>query len=764
MNNDNSSLNFKIVFEEMFRKGSEINFKTFLETAQTLNIDIDLKMLKILNDKLGHRSNIRLCPHFITAFIISYLKDKKCKNILDPWVGIGSILVPVVEKLSPDNAIGFVNTEEELKIINGLKQEIDCKIGYKNQLLDDLKINFDVIVGFPPWNVRRHSPHLELNTDDGFVRVKDTDEKLQILRSLQFLNENGVGIFLLDMGFMFRKSRSNVLSNLEKFGFNVVAALEIPHGTFTDTALGGVLVIIEKTDQDTMFVGELSSNSSYNKILLKNLNSQKNGDFPNLGRIIKRKTFISFNNIFNETEIKKIAKRSNLKNYPLLEISKEVNNFHQKKGFQDKINSVYLPIIGNSPTVNSLENLTIKPQNYIQIVLKSNKVNSDYLSKFFNSDLGVKIRKSLETGGVIPRINKKALDLCEVYLPDLKTQQEVVENDAIIRDIQTQLKIEQKNLWKYPKKVNQVSKKLEKIDMRFNIQDWINSLPFPLASILWAYESEIDRSLKFKYLLRFFEAFSQFNLTLILSSLTRKKPYYNENFKKCYEKANEKWFLEPNFGSWNYLGMNFSAEIRRILNKNDLNSDICLEMFGNPNNDFLRVITSKSFYNILKEANNHRNWWDGHDTPAIPEEECDRRMEILSNLVNDLKELTTDLYDSILFFLPIEGGCISGDCRYKIRMLKGPNSHFKKDQIKVSPSTEMLDSTEIYFINENQLEPIKLFKFLKIMKTPEREPNAYFFNRVEGDEVRLVSYHSKIKFEERIPSNQFDLLDILSEL
>ena len=210
--------------------------------------------------------------------------------------------------------------------------------------------------------------------------------------------------------------------------------------------------------------------------------------------------------------------------------------------------------------------------------------------------------------------------------------------------------------------------------------------------------------------------------------------------------------------------MNFSAEIRRILNKNDLNSDICLEMFGNPNNDFLRVITSKSFYNILKEANNHRNWWDGHDTPAIPEEECDRRMEILSNLVNDLKELTTDLYDSILFFLPIEGGCISGDCRYKIRMLKGPNSHFKKDQIKVSPSTEMLDSTEIYFINENQLEPIKLFKFLKIMKTPEREPNAYFFNRVEGDEVRLVSYHSKIKFEERIPSNQFDLLDILSEL
>lgn len=353
----------------------------------------------------------------------------------------------------------------------------------------------------------------------------------------------------------------------------------------------------------------------------------------------------------------------------------------------------------------------------------------------------------------------------EVYLPDLKIQKEVVKANNSMRDILTQLQIEKRKLWKYPRNVKETQKVIKKVDMVYKLKDWMDSLPFPVASILWEYEIQLDNMLKFKYLLRFFEAFSEFNFALLLSAVMQDTKFYNENFKECVKKTNRKWFIEPDFGSWNYLGSCFASKIRKILEKNNENTETCYRLFGNPNNDSLKVITSKEIYQILDEARVHRNRWDAHDTPSIPQEECDKRIEILLKLLYDLKELISDLYDSILFFIPIDGTCSEGECSYEIKRLKGPNSRFKKGKIKVSPDSGLLDSSVIHFLNENQIIPIRLIQILKIMESPKKEQNAcYFYNRVEKGEIRLVTYHYKQKFEKRLSHDKFNLIDILSRL
>jgi hypothetical protein len=44
---------------------------------------------------------------------------------------------------------------------------------------------------------------------------------------------------------------------------------------------------------------------------------------------------------------------------------------------------------------------------------------------------------------------------------------------------------------------------------------WADTLPFPLASILWHYEGEPDEGAKVDYLLKFFEALAEFVALLI---------------------------------------------------------------------------------------------------------------------------------------------------------------------------------------------------------------------------------------------------------
>ena len=107
-----------------------------------------------------------------------------------------------------------------------------------------------------------------------------------------------------------------------------------------------------------------------------------------------------------------------------------------------------------------------------------------------------------------------------------------------------------------------------------NFVDWIETLPFPLASILWKYYATKDDSESLDILLNFFEAVSEFNFTLMNSMFSEAIKYNNFIFQEEFFSLIEKypkypWFEKPTFGNWTILGKNLARIIRNIRNSSN---------------------------------------------------------------------------------------------------------------------------------------------------------------------------------------------------
>lgn len=92
----------------------------------------------------------------------------------------------------------------------------------------------------------------------------------------------------------------------------------------------------------------------------------------------------------------------------------------------DKENSIYIQKIGNSPVILELKEGKLKPQNYIQIILDQEKVKAEYLVLFFKSEIGKIILQMLFSGTIIQHISKKEIKKCEIPIPLIETQREII--------------------------------------------------------------------------------------------------------------------------------------------------------------------------------------------------------------------------------------------------------------------------------------------------------------------------------------------------
>ena len=83
-------------------------------------------------------------------------------------------------------------------------------------------------------------------------------------------------------------------------------------------------------------------------------------------------------------------------------------------------------------------------------------------------------------------------------------------------------------------------------------------------------------------------------------------------------------------------------------------------------------------------------------------------------------------------------------------------------QVEVETPTVM-DSNELYFFDPSTRHPLLALHFFRMMPSPETDEIAcYFYNRLEKDGVRWVSYHFEGK-SERVESDSA-ILKIIQEV
>jgi len=696
----------------------------------------------------------RACPQSIPDFIVGYLANKPVSSVLDSCAGIGEVIVPIVERYRPELAIAIERTAKQAEVSKRLFQDqgIHWVAASPEHYLEDQDRDFDVAVCAPPWGMPKAKKTFPM--DDGNLEISDEAGCLLLLETMRLLSAEGTGFALVTPSFLWNKNKKCARNNLQRFGLFIEAALSLPSGSFAPlTQIGGLLLVINRKPLETLFVGELRSEEGANDALLENLKSKKPGKVAQLGALADPIEFSTFQAFVLGQEIDNLTRQLGLPKHTIKEVSLEINTCKSssEQGFEDKANCIYFPIIGNSPVVTNLQELKIKPHNCMQVVLDPEITMPSYVANFFNTELGKKIRASLKSG-MIPKINKASLELAPIFLPEIVTQTELISIDTEIKEMATQLDSLQRRLWNQPKRLADIRRALGNINRDDGFKTWIEDLPFPLASILWMYLGEDNAEHKVDHLLHFFEALAEFLATVMLSALSSDEEFFTDECKNCIEDDPEAYekFAKASCGSWIVLGGRLAKATRRLMSGDKGTTERCLELFARPNAAFVEMVSSKSEYEILNEVLGFRNNWKGHGG-VCNSAETQKRLGILEELLSKTRGIISDHYEQSMMLAPIENEYSDGIYNYRARFLRGYATPFARTSVQTRVP---MDSRKLYILHEEQLQPLELLPFIQLGSSPESEQNAcYFYNRLEEDGARYVSYHFGDVSEIRGPNN-----------
>ena len=159
--------------------------------------------------------------------------------------------------------------------------------------------------------------------------------------------------------------------------------------------------------------------------------------------------------------------------YRLADIVTEVSFGETNTILEEKENAIYIPRLGTSPVISDLKNATLKHQNYIQVVLKDTIVKHKYAELFFSSELGTMVLKSLYSGDIIPKINKRdlddALDDVIMPIPGPEEQDTIINTNKELTNLEQTIAIFKSELSLNPKSAMEIQDNIDNMRNHLNL-------------------------------------------------------------------------------------------------------------------------------------------------------------------------------------------------------------------------------------------------------------------------------------------------------
>ncbi len=676
-------------------------------------------------------------PLYVFNFINEIAKSVNPKSHLDPWI----------TPSSPCNFFDFGQTtayclnESVLEIINTFFSNDKPKIhlGDISKEIQNIREKFDLVTSFAPISLMRGKERIKV---DG-ISLPNEFGFATIIQSSLLLNETGKGIFLTTPAFIF----DNKKEILSKLGLFVDAVFATPNGIFRPYATGvkAIIVVLTKQLRENTFVAEISSEEEFNKAIFDNYTNRKKGKEIQLGCLVDIKKFSSVQDLILEDEIQKLSKRIGNPVVDLGEVILSINKLEneQRNQFEYLPNSIYLSSFQSRIVANPSE-IDMDSYSVFQIQLDESKANSTYVADYLNSYTGQKLRQLT----VIKEIsNSYQVFNCVLYLPNIEIQSEIAETNKKIDKFSSHLEELKRSLWKHPQKYKSISKEIKNINTEDKLEDWIETLPFPLSSILWRYYATKNNGKKIEHLFHFFEALSEFFSMIMLSALVKNQDFYTQECHKWISKEEKfkDWYLKATFGNWNALTSNLSKATRAYLNSDKETQDFCKQIYGNPDPAFLNMLTSKEIVNILTKVAQFRNLWKGHGG-ITGEEESMNRVTTLEQNLNELRRCIADGFEDAKVIAAKQGELEEGVWTFTAKELVGTKSPFREIELR---SLIGLDKKKLYLVHSSQTQPVELLPFIKFF---EKSDAVYFYTSIESKNVRWVSYHFEMKPERNEPA------------
>lgn len=281
---------------------------------------------------------------------------------------------------------------------------------------------------------------------------------------------------------------------------------------------------------------------------------------------------------------------------------------------------------------------------------------------------------------------------------------------------------------------------------KYEIEEWMETMPFPLASILWASFSSLNYEHKVDYLMDFFEAFSEFVVTILLSGLLSDKDSFQEDVSSIFinmEEHSRDWYEKPSFGTWNYLGKELSKIIKNQLN-DSYHKNQCLKSFGQVEPELLEALSCWELHQIFWKVSNLRNDWK-HSVSHVSEEQYQTRFQILENYIYQVYQIMGTTFRRINMVLPIQNHLNDGVHHYTVERYMTSRAPFRQIVIE---SNSLMDNSKIYLTNINKNSNLELISIIINV-----DNSCYFYNGKDYHTglARYCSYHNSKEPELLLP-------------
>ena len=331
--------------------------------------------------------------------------------------------------------------------------------------------NYDFLYGEFPMGVSSAVVSKAMKADIGF---NINAEWYCIFNTIKYLSKNGLAVFPVIPAIFYPNKGRKFIELIEENGFYIDAAFELPAIFSPQTEICPYLVLIRRGLSSDYFIADIQEPENHSSVISNYLRKYDAGTLTE-GTIVQKENFISFPKYRADSELKILEKQfSEFKQVLIKDVAIAINRVYKDKKFTHKPNSVYFPKIGNSDVVFRIEDCTIQHKNCYQIEL-SDQVLSAYFSYIFKSQLGKIIRETLKVGMVIESASKELLENTTIPLPDLKTQQEVLNASDKIRFLKDRLDSVEEELSVNPLDHNnffneQIDKLIQEAELENNVQ------------------------------------------------------------------------------------------------------------------------------------------------------------------------------------------------------------------------------------------------------------------------------------------------------
>lgn len=390
------------------------------------------------------------------------------------------------------------------------------------------------------------------------------------------------------------------------------------------------LAMFTRRRKDGLFVARLDPRTDV-ELLASNVRARADQKVLPLGRLVEHREFHAPWRVYESRDyVRSRAKRAGLEAVSLTKVAKSwsvltsggtLSEARERQQAQAEarrslkeageargslemdwdVNTVFVPWGDrqDEPATADYSEVADEPGPWLTVELDEEMALAEYVAGFLNSPLGLRLRERFFT-----TISSDEAETA-LYIPPVGVQKKVIAVDAQMRKLAVQLHELEERLWSAPRAANAVAEDIRDINDSDPIGTWMESLPFPLASVLWRYRATNDSSEKIESLLDFFEALSEFVACLLLSAL--------RNDPQDYAQLLPTWLGERadpargSFGQWVHLGRAMSKHVKRCLSGSHADREKMLGLFRVHRVDRLDGICGGRLFSLLEQVATFRN-------------------------------------------------------------------------------------------------------------------------------------------------------------